>query len=141
VRFHADTRSPKIAEVARDGRATVLGYDAPARLQLRLSGTAWVETNTAEADAAWAKAALFSRRCYLSEHAPGAALPGPASGVPADLENAAPTAARSESGRAVFSILKIEVSELDWYFLAHQGHRRAVFSWRNDAWSAQWLAP
>lgn len=143
LRFHTDARSPKCAEL--DGQPiAVLGYHAGENVQLRLSGIAKVETDTPRVDEIWEQSTLFARRCYLAEQPPGSILPGPASGLPAEVEGQQPGAAQIAPARRHFALLLVEVHAIDWLHLANTGHRRIRFE-RTEAepgaWSAKWTAP
>jgi len=143
LRLHTDVRSGKVAELAADPRCALLFYDPGARLQLRASGCARVERDSAAADAAWAGTRLLGRRCYLAPVAPGTPAAGPVSGLPPALEGRQPTAEESESGRAHFAIVLVTVHRLEFLQLAFSGHRRGAFDWRDDvgAWTGHWLVP
>ncbi|WP_179504466.1 MULTISPECIES: flavin-binding protein [unclassified Sphingomonas] len=141
LRFHTDARSPKVMTVATHGRASVLAYDPVARVQLRLSGPARIEQAGPTADAAWDKAAAFSRRCYLAEAGPGAPLDAPGSALPADLLARRPTLAETEAGRAAFAVLLVEPETLDWLRLDAHGGVRARFVRGPQGWEGGWTAP
>ncbi len=140
LRFHTDARSPKVAEL--HGRpVAVLGYHPGENIQLRLAGTASIETDTADADAIWQQSTLFARRCYLAQHAPGTPLAGPASGLPAEIEGQQPSAEQIAPARPNFALLQLSVTAIDWLHLANAGHRRARFQRGPQGWTAEWLAP
>lgn len=141
LRFHTDARSPKVAAIAETARASVLFYDPGAKLQLRCSGSAAVASAGAATDAAWSASSAASRRCYLAPAAPSSVSDGPTSGLPADYENRLPTLAESEAGRGNFATLTVTLDRIDWLYLAHDGHRRALFARAGDQWSAGWLIP
>lgn len=131
LRIHTDRRSAKAAELARDGRAALHGYDPDAQVQLRIAGVATLHLDDATADAAWARSRESSRMCYAAEHAPGAPVPAPLA-APQD----------PEAGRPNFAAVTLKIESLDWLLLARAGHRRARFAW--DAagiLSATWIAP
>ncbi|MCW1986043.1 UNVERIFIED_ORG: general stress protein 26 [Sphingomonas sp. R1F5B] len=141
LRFHTDARSPKVATIARYGRASVLAYDPAARVQLRLAGSARIEQHGALADAAWDAAAVFSRRCYLATHGPGAPLAEAGSALPADLLGRRPTLEETEAARDVFAVLVMEPDTLDWLRLDAQGGVRARFERGEQSWVGNWVAP
>lgn len=141
LRFHTDARSPKVAAIAKTAQASVLFYDPGAKLQLRCSGRAAIAATGAASDAAWSVSSAASRRCYLAPTAPSSAADGPTSGLPADYESRLPTLAESEAGRANFATLLITLDRIDWLYLAHDGHRRALFERTGDQWAAGWLIP
>ena len=137
LRFHTDARSPKTAAIGDGATVGVLFYDPAAKVQLRCGGTGRIERDGPIADAAWAAADAYARRCYLIEPGPGTALATPGSGLPADLEGVRPDLARTEAGRANFAVLLVAVERFDWLYLAHTGHRRAVI----DEEGARWVTP
>jgi pyridoxamine 5'-phosphate oxidase len=141
LRLHTDQRSAKAREFAADDRGGLLFYDAPAKLQLRLTAKCWIETESPEADRAWEATTLFGKRCYLGPIGPGAEAGAPTSGLPADVEGRQPTKAQTEPGRGQFAVLRAEVFALEWLFLAQQGHRRALFKRQETGWTGGWLIP
>lgn len=135
VRFHTDARSPKVAEIERDPRVALHLYDKNAKAQIRLSGVAEALGDGTAADAAWAGTRDFSRVCYRVARAPGDPIAEPRLGLPpTDHPDA-------EAGRSAFRIVVTEVASLEWLYLAHEGHRRALFRFDGPAASATWLVP
>ena len=141
LRFHTDARSPKAAAIAANPAISVLFYDPGAKLQLRCSGTGHIAMVDAVTDAAWAASAAASRRCYLAPAAPSSAADAPTSGLPTEFEQRLPTLAESEAGRGNFATLAVTLDRIDWLYLAHDGHRRALFERAGDQWRACWLVP
>jgi hypothetical protein len=133
VRFHTDRRSGKFAEISRDPRVAVLGYDAGHKIQLRLAGRARLHAGDDDiiAAEAWARSQARSRLCYRQPLAPGAAMSAGA----VDGEQLA-------SGFENFVVAVVVVEALEWLYLAHAGHRRARFNWDTaGTMTATWLAP
>lgn len=129
LRLHTDARTAKAAEILADPRCALHGYDPASRVQLRLSGTATLHRDDAEADAAWAASRPFSRLCYAQDAAPGTPLAAP------------PPAPRDEGeGRANFAAILLRFDRLEWLWLRHEGHERALFTWTPEE-EATWLAP
>jgi pyridoxamine 5'-phosphate oxidase len=141
LRFHTDARSAKAVQLATNARVSVIGYDAGAKIQIRVSGHGRVETDTALAVDSWASSVPSSRRCYLAEVAPGSKTDAPTSGLPTHVENRVPTLLETEPGRINFAVLVVEMDHLEWLYLASDGHRRAEFVRRDDGWQGQWLVP
>ncbi len=139
LRFHTDARSPK-ARALHGQPVSVLAYHPGENIQLRLAGTGLVETDSLSADAAWAASSLFARRCYMALHPPGAALAGPGSGLPAEVEGQQPTQEQIDPARPNFALLLVRLTRIDWLHLANTGHRRALFE-AGDGWQGRWLAP
>ncbi|MBR0679204.1 pyridoxamine 5'-phosphate oxidase [Roseomonas eburnea] len=131
LRIHTDRRSAKAAEILRDGRAMLHGYDPSALVQIRLSGHATLHLEDDIAEAAWADSRETSRMLYAAGHAPGTPLPAPPQ-APSD----------AEAGRANFAAVTLRIETLDWLLLAPAGHCRARFAWGTDgALAAGWIAP
>jgi hypothetical protein len=128
LRLHSDARSGKLAELAREPRAELHVYDAPARIQIRLRGTASLHRDDAVAEAAWAATPGFSRAIYGADPAPGLPI----------LE---PLPAPEAGDRANFAVLLLRFEALEWLFLAAGGHRRARITWSGGEEAATWLAP
>lgn len=139
LRFHTDTRAPKAALIGGGGPVGVLFYDKEAGVQIRCRGSGMVKQEGAQVDEAWAASAAFARRCYLGA-GPGELSDVPTSGLPDGIAGRQPTEAELLIGRPNFAILLVTLEEIDWYSLAHTGHRRALFR-RTDGWAGQWLTP
>jgi pyridoxamine 5'-phosphate oxidase len=133
LRFHTDVRASKVAVIEADRRVAVLGYDRPAKVQLRLRGTGRIEREGSAVDTAWAESNNFARRCYLGE-GPGAVSDVPTSGLPPQFEGAEPDDEQIVPARENFAILLVEVAEIDWFSLAHTGHRRALLTRDGGTW-------
>jgi len=143
LRFHTDSRSIKIIDFQNDNRVSILMYDPTEKLQLRLFGTAHIETDGLAVDSAWIESTTFARRCYLADSAPGSVSDAPTSGLPAWIEGQQPSEDQLTVARANFAILWCQVEELEWLYLANSGHRRARWTWddRLQIWSGRWLVP
>lgn len=138
VRFHTDARSLKAEELLAQPAVEVCAYDAQAKIQLRLRGIAAMHREGPQADAAWAATAPYSRVCYRTPWAPGSLIEAPGAADPGALER---QPADPEAGRAAFVAVTVDVTRLEWLYLAARGHRRAVWHWDGNAWAGQWLAP
>ena len=137
LRFHSDVRSPKIAAFEADPRCGVLLYDKEAKVQLRVRGTARIERDGPVAEAAWDAGTNFARRCYLAPMPPGTETQAPSPNLPEDVRDEEPSDERLEAeARENFCVLIVEIAEVDWLYLAHDGHRRAVW----NGGQAHWLA-
>ncbi|MEP3224538.1 MAG: pyridoxamine 5'-phosphate oxidase family protein [Parasphingorhabdus sp.] len=143
LRFHTDSRALKTSEVAQQNLASILAYHSDAKVQLRLKGTARIETDTEDCEAAWQEASLYGKRCYLADPAPGTEVDHPTSGLDPDMEGRKPDIDDVIPARENFAIMLIEVEHIEWLYLAHTGHRRALFSWdaNQKLWDKKWLVP
>jgi pyridoxamine 5'-phosphate oxidase len=143
LRFHTDSRSTKVASLESGSAASVLVYDPDAKIQLRLSGKAWIETDGAEVDAAWDASTLFARRCYMAEARPGDVSLHPTSGLPSWIMGKQPDDDQIAPARPNFALLLFNFDRLEWLYLANQGHRRASWHWdeAHENWQGNWLIP
>ncbi|MGL4440774.1 MAG: pyridoxamine 5'-phosphate oxidase family protein [Bosea sp. (in: a-proteobacteria)] len=132
LRFNTDRRTEKFAELSRDPRISLTGYDAGSKIQVRAEGVASLHTDDAVADTAWEASRQFSRICYGTVPAPGTLL-GDGGGFSLPSEDA-----EIAAGRANFSTVVIKVRTLEWLYLAHAGHRRARFDVGGEG---MWLTP
>lgn len=136
LRFHTDLRAPKVLDLRAQPQVAALFYDAEAKIQIRLEGWATVHGRDAVGDAAWASAKAMSRQCYGIRPAPGDPIAaGGAYALPEATEEA------TAAGRENFGAVVIDIANLEWLYLASQGHRRAYFDWTADGWTGRWLTP
>lgn len=141
LRFHTDTRAPKVAPIEADPRVAVLFYDKGAKIQIRARGTAEILRDASVTDTAWDNGSNFARRCYMGD-GPGVASDTPTSGLPAELEGVEPTDEQLGPARDNFAVLFITLKEFDWLYLAHTGHLRAQFTkGEGGDWQGRWVAP
>ncbi|MBV7259596.1 pyridoxamine 5'-phosphate oxidase family protein [Erythrobacter crassostreae] len=140
LRFHTDTRAPKVEVIDADPRMAVLFYDKDAKVQIRVRGRGKVLRDAPVTDAAWEAGDNFARRCYLGD-GPGTSSATPTSGLPPEFEGVEPTAEQVAVGRPNFSVLLVELEEIDWFYLAHTGHVRALFTREGEEWNGRWVSP
>ena len=140
LRFHTDARAPKVSAIETDRRVGVLFYDRDAKIQIRCRGQGRIEREGSVADAAWAQSTNFARRCYLGA-GPGEVATEPTSGLPARFEGVEPDDEALAPARANFAVLLVELTELDWFYLSNDGHRRARFDRVGEGWKGRWIAP
>ncbi len=140
LRFHTDTRAPKVGPIEADPRMAVLFYDKGAKVQIRVRGRGRILREEEVTQQAWANGSNFARRCYLGD-GPGKLADSPTSGLPAELEGVEPSDEQLEPAWDNFSVLLVEVRELDWLYLAHTGHVRAQFARDGDDWAGRWVSP
>lgn len=141
LRFHTDIRSNKAGHFGATPVASIIGYDASAKIQIRARGTAALVAAGPLADAAWATTSASGRRSYMTTLAPGGISRDATSGLPASYETTVPSLDESEAARINFAIIPITLDRLEWLHLASSGHRRAVFTRSGDDWAGQWLIP
>ncbi len=141
LRFHTDARAPKVNVIEEDPRVSVLLYDQPSKIQIRASGVGRIERDSVLAQRAWDKSDNFARRCYLGA-GPGSHSDSATSGLPAQFEGIEPTDEELIPARPNFAILLVELTKIDWFYLAHTGHVRAQFEKdESGEWAGRWVAP
>lgn len=141
LRFHTDTRAPKVAAIETDPRMAVLFYDKGTKIQIRVKGRGRVLRDDPLTNSAWDNGSNFARRCYLGE-GPGADSDVPTSGLPSEFEGHEPTDEQLVPARDNFAVLLVELEELDWLYLAHTGHVRAQFAKvASGEWEGRWVSP
>lgn len=125
--FHTDTRSPKWAEFSENPNATVLGYDADIRIQLRFTGTVTLSgPGTSLAKVAWDALPPWTRSTYAG------GPPGDEAAFAGEHADPAPEAVEDGPGRDRFGVITFRAASLDWFRLARQDNRRAVFLYDTD---------
>ena len=137
LRFHTDIRSEKYKELQRDPRLSALFYDVGEKLQIRLNGHATLHASDPIADQAWSSSQAMSRHCYATEPAPGSSIvAGGDFTLPKGRE-------LTDAGRPHFCAVQLHFSRLEWLWLGSDGHRRALFDWRDptSAPEMRWLVP
>ncbi len=136
LRFHTDARSEKVADLLRDPRVCVHGYDVGGKVQIRLEGRAAAFAMGDLVDAAWSGSQPMSRLGYGAQPAPGTESREPITVTfPAGPDEA-------EAGRVHFRVVVVTFDRLEWLWLDHRGHRRALFDWAGgETPRAVWLAP
>lgn len=135
VCFHCDRRSPKFDELGREPRATLLLYDAGAKLQLRLAVRVVLHTEGELWRARWAGCSRSGKLCYATPYAPSSELAGPRELQEAELTG------DEETGRVNFSVAECGVVWMEALRLRFSGHVRARWVYEGDEVGARWLAP
>jgi pyridoxamine 5'-phosphate oxidase len=133
IRFHTDQRSAKIAELEADPRCSILAYATDLKLQARLEGRAVLHRNNETARRFWDLSQRMSRKCYGTQPAPGSdILDGNAFALPEDDDAIA-------QGYENFVAVTLQVKRLEWLYLRHEGHLRAMHELPDG--TAKWLVP
>lgn len=121
--FYADDRSPKIAQLHRSPRGTLLLWSPNLGWQLRLKVLLEALPDGLEVSSRWARLKLTpGAQDYLSPLAPGTRLERPA---------------LARGARDYFAVVSATVQAMDWLELHAEGHRRALF----DTEGARWVQP
>ena len=139
--FHADIRSNKIKILKSNPKSTLLFYDKTEKIQLRISGSTKINYQNEITKQSWKRTAHMSRQCYLGNKAPGSDFPIPTSGLTEDIENFKYSIEESETGYKNFCVIETFIKSIEWLYLAAKGHRRALFSLKNNSLEKKWLIP
>jgi hypothetical protein len=124
IGFHADLRSPKIAELRRDPRLSIVCYDPMSRVQLRIAARAVVHHDDELARAAWSRSQPMSRACYNTPIPPSSELPPGADWTaPPVPDESDATAFRS------FAVVECHYEAIEILWLRAQGHVRVRLTW------------
>ncbi len=140
LRFHTDTRAPKVAAIEADPRMAALFYDQSAKMQIRVRGRGRILREGPVTQRAWEASDNFARRCYLGD-GPGAFSDVPMSGLPPEFEGVEPNDEQLIPARPNFAVLLFELEQMDWLYLAHTGHMRARFDRKDGDWQGRWVSP
>ncbi len=139
LHFNTDVRSPKWNELKVNNTTSMLFYNFSSRIQLRVSGFATLHHKDDIADIAWEKTALNSRRCYLTKNAPSSIIEFPSKEFEKSNKPGSILQIESEAGRKNFGVVNVHVQSMDWLWLNHAVHHRALFDYANQKYV--WIAP
>ena len=139
LQFHTDLRSQKVVILKKNKNASLIFYDKEEKIQLRVKVICEVNNQDPVSEESWKKTQHISRRCYLTDSAPGSVSERPTSGMISKLEDFDYTMEQSEKGYENFTVIKCEIKSIEWLYLAAKGHRRAIFDFENKKNS--WLVP
>ena len=139
LQFHTDLRSPKVSILKKNKNASLVFYDKEEKIQLRVKVTCEINNKNSLAEESWKKTQHISRRCYLTDDAPGTTSENPTSGMISKLEDFDYTMEQSEKGYENFTVIKCNIKSIEWLYLAAKGHRRAKFD--IEANKNAWLVP
>ena len=142
ISFHTDIRSTKIEELKDNNKLSMLFYDHGKKIQLKISGDAVIHNKNDQSRNAWDQSRSFSKKCYIVENAPGTSSDKPVSGYLPEHEQDLPNEDILEKGYANFTLVEIQISNIEWLYLHRDGHRRALFTFENNVLTKKsWLTP
>lgn len=136
--FHTDRRSPKIAQLQNDPRASWCFFGDS--VQLRFAGRAMPMLEGQYLEAAWQHIPGFDRHFYHLKNVPGTPLFDARGGLSEEVSLPMPEAALVDPGRLNFAAVEFHLERIDWLHLARGGHRRAQFE-SADGWRGRWVQP
>ena len=139
LQFHTDLRSQKVEILKKNKHASLIFYDKEEKIQLRVKVECEINNQNSITEISWKKTQHISRRCYLTDSAPGTASNNPTSGMISELEDFDYTMQQSEKGYKNFTVIRCKIKSIEWLYLAAKGHRRAKFDLVNS--QNTWLVP
>ena len=137
ISFHTDLRSKKILQIKESENICALFYDKDSKIQLRIYGSASMETNSLLIKEKWNSSKEMSKLCYLNKIPPGEVINESKDYIygKEELNNI-------ELGIKNFSIINIKISQIDWLSLNHEGHQRMLINYTsNNKIEFDWVAP
>jgi len=138
--FNTDYRSPKIIDLKKNNVSNFVFYDSKIKIQLRIKTITSIHHNDNVAKEEWRQTRLFSRKCYLTQKAPGSITAIPEDGISRHLKRIDPLQPESEMGYKNFTVITNLIQEIDWLYLASSGHRRLKISLNNKT-KFDWIIP
>ena len=141
LRFHTDLRSSKISALKNNNNIYFLFYNKKRKIQVRAKGVATIHYQNEVTKEAWEKTQVISRKCYLAFQAPGSVSDTPHPGYPKELEGKNPNIEDTEIGFDNFCVIESKINEMEWLYLASQGHRRAKILIKDQEIVTDWLIP
>lgn len=136
--FHTDIRSPKIEQIRARPDVAVIVWDPSGCVQLRITGTAKVETTGPRADSHWRQAAMGLQILLASHDDPGRPLTQPDPrlvGMKRALD-----AGEEQIARSRFAVIEVAIDSIEWLQVSDDVQRRAIMQAANG-WAVQPLAP
>lgn len=133
--FYTDMRSSKVSEIENNPAVSVLFYDPDTKVQLRLSGHSTIHRNDDATATIWQTVPTRNKALYGTEPAPGTHLS-------AGDDYSIGGGVSQNDDEQYFCLIKVNYHQLEWLYLARQGHRRALYRWHSaEDFTSQWLAP
>ncbi len=139
--FHSDIRSNKVKILKLNPEAVLLFYDKNEKIQLRIVVDTKINYQNNLTKKSWEKTTHMSRQCYLGDKAPGSKASVATSGLTSKIDNLKYNKEESEIGYKNFCVVENFIKSIEWLYLAAKGHRRALFSLKNNSLEKKWLIP
>ncbi|MBL0405623.1 pyridoxamine 5'-phosphate oxidase family protein [Microvirga aerilata] len=136
VSFVTDLRSPKIAEIRREPRVSLVGYDPQAGIQVRLEGRAVILDQPEDKKSIWDRCRPHTLALFQTPDAPGTEIASPRA-VSGTVEHCDGT----EQAFRNFCVVTVELQRLEWLDLSPEGHQRCFFRQTAGSWVGTWIAP
>ncbi len=127
--FFTHAASPKVYDMLQNPVIACCAYDAGAGLQLRMNGTSKVHRQDSVARKYWATVPEARYADYDHDTPPGKPLPTvPDGGLGKALDR-------------FFTVIVMEINEIDMLLIRRDGHQRAIFSKAAAGFDGMWVQP
>ncbi len=141
LNFHTDFRSPKISGLTKNNNSLFVFYDQKLKVQLRIKTTSSINNQNIITEKMWEKTKLVSRKCYLTQIPPSSVTSLPEDGIDVSLKGKEPSFEESEKGYKNFTVVQNKIHQIDWLYLAANGHRRLKIILKDSISSFNWIIP
>ena len=111
------------------------------KIQLRIIVDTKINYQNNLTKKSWEKTTHMSRQCYLGDKAPGSKASVATSRLTSKIDNLKYNKEESEIGYKNFCVVENFIKSIEWLYLAAKGHRRALFSLKNNSLEKKWLIP
>jgi len=138
ISFHTDNRSSKYNEILSNKNVCSLFYDKKRKIQIRISGTAYIDHNTSLSLKSWKKMTNESKICYMGPYSPSTMLKEFKPNLPTILPHQI-TQKDENLGYKNFCLVNITIARIDWLSLDHKGHKRILF-YLGSSLKTNWIA-
>lgn len=127
--FFTDKRSKKMLHIKENKRVSLLFYDHKKLIQLRIEGSARINTDQFQIQKSWEKVGAEDRKDYITKEAPGSTI-----GNPDALEYLIEG--------DYFSIVEIDPFRIEYLELKQNGHTKIRYSKDvSGGWTSEYLVP
>lgn len=136
--FYTDLRSPKVQQLRNCPAVTAVAWDAACGVQLRIGGTATIDSSSPLADDHWRQASLGLQVLLQSPDDPGRPLPQPdprLMGMKTAMD-----ADDEATARRNFAVIEIRIAAIEWLQVCDDDQRRAIMNSATH-WQPLALAP
>lgn len=128
LRIYTDSRSKKVEQLLHNPITSLLFYHPKKLLQLKITGTTSIITDPEELQRYYSGVQPSSKKDYTTTEAPGTKISNPDAVTYLDNTH-------------YFTILEIDVEQMEFLQLKRPNHIRIAFEKVNDKWNGEFLNP
>ena len=126
--FYTDSRSTKIEEIGQNNEITGLFYHPGKKIQLKILGKAFLESDSQIIQKTWKNIPEYSKREYTALYAPGTSI--------SDEESI-----QYDRVNHNFAMVHIMPNSIEFLELRREQHLRVLFTKAKNDWIVQNLVP